>query len=438
MTAYFHGGIHPCDSKQLSRGSALSAAPAPAHVILPLLQHIGRPCTPCVAVGDTVTLGQTVAVSSGLSAPIHASVSGTVLAIEDRRHPNGKSVPSIVIANDYRDTPCSDTLPPADPATLSPEHLMEAIGRAGVIGMGGAAFPTETKARSGIGKIDTLIANACECEPYLTADETLLCHRPREVLEGLLVLRRILQPQDTVLAVEDNKPDAIASLERELPSFPQIRLLVLPTRYPQGSEKQLIQAVTHREVPAGKLPADAGCTVVNAATCSAVYRAVYRGQSLTERIVTVTGDAVKHPQNLLVRIGTPIGQLIDHCGGLTPDVWKVIAGGPMMGLAQDDLESPVIKSTGAVLCLSLSHRHEQRHPTCIRCGRCVRACPVYLQPLYLYRFAQADDRAALDRQRLFDCIECGCCSYVCPAKLPLTERFRVAKQAIKEATASCT
>ena len=379
-----------------------------------------------------MTVGQPIAESTALGAPVHASVSGTVLAIEDRRHPNGRLIPSIVIGNDRLDTPCDALQGAADPSALSPQQLLDIIRCAGIIGMGGAAFPTETKLRGAVGKADTLIANACECEPYLTADETLLSRRAQEVLGGLQLLQDALGARDAVLAVEDNKPDAIAAVEQTIPSFSPIRLWVLPTRYPQGSEKQLIRAVTGREVSADKLPIDAGCAVVNAATCAAVYDAVYRGKPLTHRIVTVTGDAVKRPQNLRVPIGTPLRDLIDHCGGLTGDVWKVIVGGPMMGIAQKNLDTCIVKNSGAVVCLSRRHDTTRHSTACIRCGRCVRACPMYLQPLYLYRFAKADDRDALVRQRLFDCIQCGCCSYVCPAKLPLAEQFARTKQAVKE------
>lgn len=433
MSAPFHGGIHPADGKDLTRPVPPQRAAAPRHIILPLQQHIGRLCEPCVSVGEQVSWGQPVADGEGLAAPIHASVSGKVLAIENRRHPNGRHVPSIVIANDGLDTPWPSETPPADPASLDDDALIALIRRAGIIGMGGAAFPTDAKLRSAREKVDTLIINACECEPYLTADETLIVCRGQEVTDGAQLVGRLLRPRQIVLAMEDNKPRAAEAAQQLLRSRPDIRLQLLPTRYPQGSEKHLILAVTGREVPPGKLPMDAGCAVINAATCSAIARAVYLGEHLTSRIVTVTGDAVRQPRNLLVRIGTPMADVIAQCGGLSGDVWKVLAGGPMMGLAQRDLEAPIIKNTGALVCLSLRHRDEADHPACIRCGRCVRVCPMHLRPLYLHRFAHWGDSAALRRERLTDCIECGCCAYVCPGKLPLVETFRAAKQRPKEA-----
>ena len=302
--------------------------------------------------------------------------------------------------------------------------------------MGGATFPTDVKTVAGMGRVDTLIANACECEPYITADDALLCTYPEQVLRGMGVLMAVLEPKRAVLAVEDNKSEAVGILKKQMETFPGIELLVLPTRYSQGAEKQLIQAVTGRQVPPGALPKDVGCAVFNAATFASIYKAVYEGEPVTRRIVTVTGEGVREPKNLIVRIGTPFSEVIAAAGGLTGDVWKVLSGGPMMGVAQADLAVPVVKGTNAVLCLSRAQDREGAHPQCIRCAKCVTACPMSLQPLYLCRFEQAGDLTALRRLNLTDCIECGCCAYVCPGRLPLVESFRAGKRAVKEENAS--
>ena len=429
----FFGGGHPNGRKELSAGCAPVPAPAPARVVIPLSQHIGAPCASLVKAGDKVKLGQKIGDGEGLCVPVHASVSGTVLAVEPRRHPNGSDVLSVVIENDFQDTPDQTLKPHPDPNALEGGEIVEIIRQAGIVGMGGAAFPTDVKARGGMGKVDTLIINACECEPYITADDALLRTGPEWVAAGVKILRRVLEPKRTVLAVEDNKAEAVAALKRVLAGEPELELKVLPTRYPQGAEKQLIQAVTGRQVPPGGLPAAVGCAVFNAATSAAVYRAVCLGQSVTRRIVTVTGEAVREPKNLIVRIGTPFAELVEAAGGLTDDVWKVLSGGPMMGVAQSDLDIPVVKGTNAVLCLSKAQNGEIAGPlSCIRCGKCLTVCPMNLQPLYLYRYQVAGDLEALKRLNLTDCIECGCCDYACPGKLPLVERFRAGKRELKE------
>ena len=429
----FFGGVHPDGRKELSAGCLPVPAPVPARVVIPLSQHIGLTCTPLVKAGDKVKLGQKIGDSDGLSAPVHASVSGTVLAVEPHRHPNGGGVLSIVIENDFQDTPAPTWIPHPDPSVLTAEEIVDLIGEAGIVGMGGAAFPTDFKALTGMGKVDTLIANACECEPYITADDVLLRTYPEQVVAGMKLLCRVLEPKRAVLAVEDNKAEAIAILRRALADEPGLELKVLPTRYPQGAEKQLIQAVTGREVPPGGLPANVGCAVFNVATYAAVYKAVCLGEPVISRIVTVTGEAVKEPKNLIARIGTPFSMLVEAAGGLTGDVWKVISGGPMMGVAQTDLNAPVVKGTNAILALSNAQNGEARGPlSCIRCGKCLAVCPMNLQPLYLYRYEGAGDLEALKRLNLTDCIECGSCAYACPGKLPLVEKFRAGKRALKE------
>lgn len=434
MKRPFFGGIHPPYQKELSSEAQLDTAFVPKTVAVPMLQHIGVACTPLVQVGDTVKKGQKIGDGQGLCVPVHASVVGTVTAIEPRRHPSGRDILSVVIENDGLDTPDRTQTPHPDYASLEIDTILAIIREAGVVGHGGAAFPSNMKALTSLGKIDTLIANACECEPYITADDILLRTSPEQVAAGLQIIAKVLDPQRIVLAIEDNKPAAIARLRAVLTAESGIELMVLPTRYPQGAEKQLIQAVTGQEVPSGKLPAAAHCAVFNAATVAAVYKAVVLGQSVTDRIVTVTGEGVRTPRNVLCPIGTSYEELIAYAGGLTDNTWKVVSGGPMMGMAQRDLATVTIKGTNAVLCLSQRQNQEKENPLCIRCGRCMQVCPMHLQPLYLYRYR--GDAANLSRLHVLDCIECGCCAYTCPGKLPLVEVIRQGKSTVKEASAT--
>ena len=431
----FFGGVHPADRKELSAGCLPVPAPVPAQVILPMSQHIGAVCTPLVKVGDTVKMGQKIGDGEGMCVPVHASVSGTVIAVEPRPHPNGTNVMSVVIQNDFQDTLDEKHVPHPDPEALTDAEIVEIIGEAGLVGMGGATFPTDIKALSAMGKVDVVIINGCECEPYITADDVLLRTEPEQVVEGLRLLCRVLQPERAVVAVEDNKKEAISIMREMLDKESGMELRVLPTRYPQGAERQLIQSITGREVPGGQLPASVGCAVFNVATCASVYEAVYKGRPITRRIVTITGEGIKTPMNLIVRVGTPIENIVAAAGGLTDDVWKVISGGPMMGVAQKNLDAPVIKGTTGILCLTHKQNAEVEHPTCIRCARCVAACPMKLQPLYLYRFEKKGDLKQLQKLNAMDCIECGCCAHLCPGKLPLVESIRSAKKQLKEASA---
>lgn len=435
MKLPFQGGIHPADHKEDSRGRLPVIAPIPPKVIIHLSQHIGAPCTPLVKVGDPVKMGQKIGDGKGLCVPVHASVSGVVEDIREYPHPGGGSRMAVIIRNDYLDTPANTMTAHLHPERFTPEGLLAIIREAGVVGMGGATFPTDIKARGGIDAVDTLIANGCECEPYITSDDTLLCTYPEMVLRGLMLLRQLHGHPDAVIAIEDNKKDAIRILSQHLKDHPDIRLQVLPTRYPQGAEKQLIRSVTGREVPPGKLPKDVGCGVFNVATVASVYKAVYEGIPAIHRIVTVAGTGVREPKNLIVRIGTPFRDVIEGAGGLSESADKVLAGGPMMGIAQETLDVPVVKGTNAVVCLGKAPT-TVAHPTCIRCGQCVMACPMKLLPLVLYRQQVTGNLMGLDRYHLTDCIECGCCSYVCPGKLPLVERFRAGKQALKEGKTS--
>lgn len=428
MNHPFSGGVHPPGHKELSLLREEPPLLRPQQVVIPLRQHIGGVCQPLVQAGDTVTLGQKIGDGEGLCVPVHASISGTVTKIAPEPHPFAGKVPAITIRSDGLDTP-DDSLAPLSPQEQTPWAILQRIREAGIVGMGGATFPTHVKADGSMGKLGTLILNGCECEPYVTADDTLLCTQPRRALEGIALLQKALSPERTVLALEDNKPRAFQQLEPLLPQFPGIELLSLPTRYPQGGEKQLIQAVTGLEIPPGKLPAELGCAVFNVSTAAAIAQAVLEGLPLVRRIVTVTGPCVNQPGNFLVPVGTSCADLVQAAGGLTSDARRIIIGGPMMGFSQPSLDVPLIKGVGCVLCLPQAA--EFPDPRCIRCGRCVEVCPVHLQPLYLYQNLQ--DYSALERLHLNDCMECGCCSYICPGKLPLTDRFRRTKRAWKEA-----
>ena len=399
-----------------------------------MLQHIGNPCNPLVAVGDHVKKGQKIGDGEGLCVPVHASVSGKVIAIEPRRHPSGRDILSVVIENDFQDEADTSMTAHKDYSALSNDEIIDIIRAAGIVGMGGATFATNIKAMSSMQKVDTLIANACECEPYITSDDMLLRTRTEQVLEGMRIICQLIRPERVVLAVEANKKRAIEILKKELKDDRQIELLVLPTRYPQGAEKQLIQTVTGREIAPGQLPASEACAVFNVATFAFTYRAVCLGQPVVERIVTVSGEAVKNPGNFVSRIGTSFEELVEAAGGLKENTWKVISGGPMMGFAQEDLSASTIKGTSSILCLTQEQNGEAKEETvCIRCGACVKVCPMNLQPLYLYAYEKKEKIEELNRMNLMDCIECGCCAYTCPAKLPLVERFRNGKRLIREA-----
>ena len=427
MTKLFFGGIHPKYNKEMSiQGSALQTV-TPDQVVIPMQQHIGAPCTPLVKVGDTVKRGQKIGDGEGLCVPVHASVSGIVSAVEMRPHPTLGSVMAVVIDNDFQDTTVTNPLPE------TADEVLNAIREAGIVGMGGAAFPGNVKALSALGKIDTLIANGCECEPYITADDSLLRTNPEQVLEGMMILGGILRPERKILAVEDNKMQAIKRLQSLHSDYPDIEIRILPTRYPQGAEKQLVQSVTGREVLPGKLPVSVGCAVFNVSTFAAIYRAVRLGIPLTQRIVTISGEAISNPQNFIVRIGTPFRCLVEAAGGLHDQTERVISGGPMMGLAQSNLDVPVIKATNSILCLKKDENGEAENPVCLRCGKCIEVCPMRLQPLYLYRFVNAQRLDKLEKLNLLDCMECGSCAFTCPGKLPLVHRFRVGKKLLKEA-----
>ena len=437
MAFSFFGGIHPVENKHLSCDARVQEFPEPDILVVPMSQHIGAPCKPLVKKGDPVTVGQKIGDNTGLCVPIHSPVSGKVKSVEMKAHSSGTTMMSVVIENDHLKTLCEDIKPrtQAEVDALTPEELMEIIHQAGIVGMGGATFPTHVKLSSGIGKVDTIIVNAGECEPYITADDRLCREMPELVISGVKVIMKIFGLNTAHIAIEDNKPEAAKVLQACLCTADGISVDVLPAMYPQGAEKQLIQAITGRQVPSGGLPAAVGCAVFNAATCKAIHDAVYDGMPLIKRIVTVSGDIVMAPKNLLVPIGTSYNDLLDAVGH-SENPYKVLSGGPMMGIAQYDLSVPTTKGTNAVTILGHKNRAGIHHPQCIRCGRCIDVCPMKLMPVLMYKSLLTNDVDQIKATNMMDCIECGCCAYTCPAYLPLVLGFRSGKQRIRDHAAA--
>ena len=435
MAFSFFGGIHPKENKFYAEKCPIQQFPAPDILVVPLQQHIGAPCKALVKKGDQVTMGQKIGDNEGLCVPVHAPVSGTVKAVENRPHTSGVMVMSVVIENDHQETLCPDIVPRTEEevAALDPNELMGIIREAGIVGMGGAAFPTHVKLSSGLGKVDTIIVNVSECEPYITADDLLCREYPKQVVSGLRIIMKILGLNSAHIAMENNKPAAAAALKAVLSE--DIALDILPAKYPQGAEKQLIKAITGREIPSGGLPAAVGCAVFNAATCKAIHDAVYEGMPLIRRVVTVSGDIVIEPKNLMVPLGVSFNDLLEAVGHHDPP-YKVLSGGPMMGAAQYDLMVPVIKGSNAVTILGKSNKYAVDDPSCIRCGKCIYACPMRLMPVLMYKAIQTGDPNEMNSVNLMDCIECGCCAYTCPASVPLVMAFKAGKHKIREAAAA--
>lgn len=427
--AGFRGGVHPDYHKELTASLAITALPVPAQVVIPLLQHIGAPCEPLVAVGDHVFVGQKIGESKEfVSAPVHASVSGKVAAIGPYRHSMGKAVEAITIVSDGEDKrdPSLQAPPPLE--ELTPDEIRRLIREAGIVGLGGACFPAHVKLSPPADKpIDLVILNGAECEPYLTADHRLMLERPEDIVFGLKAIMKALGAKTGIIGIENNKLDALRVLRQAVEGSPGIRVVSLPTKYPQGAEKMLIKATTRRIVPSGGLPMDVGVVNHNVGTAVAVAEALKQGKPLYERVVTVTGGGVARPCNLLIRIGTLVKEVLEACGGVKEDAVKLVIGGPMMGLAQPDADIPVVKGTSGITVLTREEMALREAVPCIRCGKCVDVCPMGLVPVTLAQLTEHKLFERAEKMHVMDCIECGCCAYVCPASRPLTQYFRLAK-----------
>lgn len=427
----FKGGVHPYDGKDLAKDQPIRRIKPKEILVYPLSQHIGAPASPIVAVGDTVLRGQKIAEAGGfVSAPVFASVSGTVKAIEPRHVATGDLVNSIIIENDgeMKETDFHDV---EDVASLSKEQIIEKVKEAGVVGMGGAGFPTHVKlSPKEPDKIEFIIANCAECEPYLTADYRRMLENPEELIGGMKIVLRLFDHAKGILGVEDNKPDCIQKLKELTKDEERIEVMPLKTKYPQGGERQLIYATTGRSINSKMLPADAGCIVDNVETLVAINRAVKEGKPVMDRIFTVTGDAVANPGNFEYCIGMSYAEILEEAGGFKEDPEKMISGGPMMGFAVFSLEIPTTKTSSSLLCFKKDDVSASEVTACINCGRCVSVCPEQIVPSRLAKMSQFHDSESFERWNGMECIECGSCSYICPAKRPLAQYIKTMKKQI--------
>ena len=432
----FKGGIHPPYAKSQTQTLPIEVLPPPEKVIIHLSMHIGAPSKVIVKRGDKVKIGQLLAEPGGfVSSPAHSSVSGEVSSIGNYPHPLGHHLTAVEIINDKNEDRIVSKPLEKDWREAAPGEIVQKISNSGIVGLGGASFPTHVKlSPPGDKKIDTLIINGSECEPYLTADHRMLLEKADEILCGTLILRKILGARKTYIGIEDNKPDAIETINKKLSDkkYNGIKLIKLQTKYPQGGEKQLINAITKMEVPSGRLPMDVGCLVQNVGTAYAVWDAVCNGTPLYQRVTTVTGPTVKKPANLLIRIGTPIKYVLEYCETDLAATKKVIMGGPMMGLAQSELDAPVIKSTSGLLALDKIHEGIKRYD-CISCGHCLNVCPIHLSPSSLAKFINKGLYDEADKWNVLDCMECGSCAYVCPSKINLVHFLKLGKNFVMSA-----
>lgn len=431
----FKRGVHPFEGKELSEGCAIKSISAPDTLVYPLSQHIGAPAIPMVAPGDRVLRGQMIAESGGfVSAPVHSAVSGTVRAIEKRLTLNGAKEECIVIDNDGADEAADGVGTQRDADSLSADEILEIIKSSGIVGLGGAGFPTGVKlSPKNADDIDTLIINGSECEPYLTADCRIMLERADEIVKGIKAALKLFPNARAVIGIENNKEEDFRLLSEKTAQDDKISVYELKTKYPQGGERQLIYAVTGRKINSKMLPADMGCIVINTATCYAIYEAVYKNIPLIHKVMTITGEAVNSPCNLDVPIGMSYAEVLNAAGGAKEDTVKFLSGGPMMGIAMSTLDVPVVKTSASILAFSTDDVAQIKTTACIHCGRCASVCPEILIPQLMAKAVKSENFSSFERLGGMECIECGCCTYVCPAKIPLTQMFKHGKASVRAA-----
>ncbi len=425
----YYGGIHPSEHKEYSEHLSLKNFPEVKTVVIPMSQHAGAPAEPIVAVGDIVKVGQRIGEAKGfISANIHSSVSGKVIAVEPRPHATNGSVMSVVIESDGKNTPHESVKPAGDLDSMTSEQIIDLVREKGIVGMGGAGFPTSVKIKPPK-PVDTVLLNGCECEPMLTADHRVMVEYADDIIYGLKALLKASGAEKGIIAIEDNKPDAVEIMQAKTANIDNIEVVVAKTKYPQGAEKMLIKRVLGRSVPSGGLPADVGAIVSNVSTVKAVSDAIKTGMPLIERVVTVTGERIKNPGNYVVKIGTPVKALVDYCGGVTSDDVTIKMGGPMMGFELKDLGVPVMKGTNGIIAIEPVAAEPS---PCIKCGRCADVCPMELKPLYFTKYAGTENWQGFKDQNVMDCIECGCCQTICSSKIPIVSMIKIGKKAIRE------
>ena len=427
--AGYSGGVHPSERKEYSEHIALERFPEPKTLVISMSQHLGAPANPIVQVGDTVKVGQKIGEAAGfISAPVHSSVSGTVVAVEPRMHATrGSEVMAVVIESDGKDTLHESVKPNKDLDSLTPDEIIDIVREAGIVGMGGAGFPTCVKLKPAK-PVDTILLNGCECEPLLTADHRVLLEFADDIIYGLKAILKTTGAEKGLIVIEDNKPDAIELMQAKVADIENIEVVVAKTKYPQGAEKTLIKRVMGRQVPRGGLPADVGVIVDNISTVKAISDAIQTGMPLIERVATVTGEKIKNPGNYIVKIGTSVKEMIDYCGGTTDDDVLIKMGGPMMGFELSDLNVPMMKGSNGIIAIDTDQTAEQ---PCIKCGRCVDVCPMDLSPLYFAKYADEENWQGMKDMNVMDCVECRCCQYICSSKIPLVAKIKAGKNAVR-------